>query len=58
MSIEYHPSRRVVVDANIKNDMVQIGVRKLECDTGVNHHRIEKILRDEPVRRKTFAELG
>lgn len=29
MSIEYHPSRRVVVDANIKNDMVQIGVRKL-----------------------------
>jgi DNA-binding Xre family transcriptional regulator len=38
-------------------DILKIGIRRLERDTGVSHHTLDKILRAEPVRRKTLAKI-
>jgi hypothetical protein len=44
------------VGAEIKNGIVLIEIRDLECDSGVSHHSLKKVLRDELVRRKMLAE--
>jgi hypothetical protein len=42
---------------DIKQDILTTGIRKLERSTGVSHHTLERILRGEPVRRKTLAKI-
>jgi Cro/C1-type helix-turn-helix DNA-binding protein len=47
----------VVAGEDIRKDILKTGIRKLERDTGVSHHTIDKILKGEPVRRKTLAKI-
>jgi hypothetical protein len=56
-SFEYQQSRQVVARAEIKRDILKIGIRKLERTTGVSHHTIDRILKGESVRRKTLAKI-
>ena len=56
-SLEYQHSKQVVAGQDIKQNILKTGIRKLERDTGVSHHTLEKILRGEPVRRKTLAKI-
>jgi hypothetical protein len=56
-SFEYQQSKQVVAGEDIKQDILKAGIRKLERGTGVSHHTLEKILGDEPVRRKTLAKI-
>jgi Cro/C1-type helix-turn-helix DNA-binding protein len=56
-AFEYQQSRRVIAGDDIKNDILRVGIRRLERDTGVSHHTLEKILKGEPVRRKTLAKI-
>ncbi len=57
--VTYGPVGPTYVDigAGIKQDILKIGIRKLERDTGVSHHTLDKILRGEHVRRKTLAKI-
>jgi len=58
--VEGQPPRAAKIGAYSRIDVVRIGIRKLERDTrdtGVSHHTFENILRDEPVRLKSLAEL-
>jgi hypothetical protein len=57
-SSEYQQSKQVVAGADIRQDILKFGIRKLERDTGVSHHTLEKILRSEPVRRRTLAKIA
>jgi len=34
-----------------------MGIRKLERNAGLSHHTLDKILKGEPVRRKTLAKI-
>jgi hypothetical protein len=56
-SFEYQQSKQVVADQGIKNDILKIGIRKLERETGISHHTLGKILKGEAVRRKTLAKI-
>jgi hypothetical protein len=56
-SFEYQQSKQVVADEDIKESILKIGIRKLERDTGVSHHTLDKILKGEHVRRKTLAKI-
>ncbi len=56
-SFEYQQSKQAVAGEDIKNDILKFGIRKLERDTGVSHHTLNKILKGEPVRRKTLAKI-
>jgi len=56
-SFEYQQSKQVAAGDDIKSDILRVGIRRLERETGVSHHTPEKILRDEPVRRKTLAKI-
>jgi hypothetical protein len=56
-SFEYQQSKQVVAGEDIKKDILKNGIRKLERDTGVSHHTIDKILKGERVRRKTLAKV-
>jgi hypothetical protein len=58
--VEGQTSRAARIGAYSRIDVVRIWIRKLERDTrdiGVSHHAFENILRDEPVRLKSLAEL-
>jgi hypothetical protein len=57
MSFEYQESKQVVAGENIKEDILKIGIRKLERDTGVSHHTLDKVLIGNSVRRKTLAKI-
>ena len=57
-SFEYQESKQVVAGEDIKKDILENGIRKLERDTGVSHHTLERILRGESVRRKTLAKIA
>lgn len=57
-SIDYQTSRTVAVGAISKATLPALKIRNLERDAGVSHHTIEKILRGEPLRRKTLAKLA
>ena len=54
----YLAAPKVVAGEDIKQDILKTGIRKLERETGVSHHTLEKILGDEPVRRKTLAKIA
>jgi hypothetical protein len=56
-SFEYQQSKQVVAGEDLKNDILKAGIRKLERDTGVSHHTLDKILKGERVRRKTLAKI-
>src|SRR5580658_6508910 len=56
-SLEYQQSKQVVAGEDIKQDILKTGIRKLERDTGVSHHTLNKILKGEHVRRKTLAKI-
>ena len=56
-AFEYQQSKQVVAGEDIKADILKIGIRKLERETGVSHHTLEKVLKGEPVRRKTLAKV-
>ncbi len=56
-SCEYQQSKQVVASDEIKQQILQVGIRKLERATGVSHHTIAKILSGEQVRRNTLAKI-
>ena len=56
-SPEYQQSKQIVADEDIKDDILKFGIRKLGRDTGVSHYTLDKILKGEPVRRKTLAKI-
>jgi hypothetical protein len=56
-SLEYQQSKQVVATDEIKQEILKTGIRKLERETGVSHHTINKILKSENVRRKTLAKI-
>lgn len=56
-SVEYEGPKQVVASDEIKQQILKTGIRKLERATGVSHHTIDKILKGEPVRRKTLAKI-
>lgn len=56
-SFEYQQSKQVVAREDIKRDILKTGIRNLERGTGVSHHTLERILRGEPIRRKTLAKV-
>lgn len=41
----------------IKEEILKTGIRKLERETRVSHHTIDRILKGENVRRKTLAKI-
>ena len=56
-SFEYQQSKQVVAGEDIKQDILKTGIRKLQRETGISHHTIGKILRNEQVRRKTLGKI-
>jgi hypothetical protein len=56
-SFEYQESKLVLASDEIKEGILKTGIRRLERDTGVSHHTLDKILKDMPVRRKTIARI-
>ena len=41
----------------IKEQILKTGIRKVERETKVSHHTINRILKGENVRRKTLAKI-
>jgi hypothetical protein len=56
-SFEYQQSKLVVAGEDIKVNILRFGIRKLERDTSVSHHTLDKILKSERVRCKTLAKI-
>lgn len=46
-----------MANEEIKQQILNIGIRKLEPATGVSHHTINRTLKREHVRRKTLAKI-
>jgi transposase-like protein len=46
-----------VANEEIKQQILNIGIRKLERATGVSHHTINRILKRKHARRKTLAKI-
>ena len=57
-SLEYEQSKLVVACEDIKQAILKAGIRKLERDTGISHHTIDKMLEGERVRRRTLAKIA
>jgi hypothetical protein len=47
----------VVASDEMKEQILKAGIRKLERETKVSHHTIDRILKGESVRRKTLAKI-
>jgi hypothetical protein len=56
-TVEYEGSKQVVASDEIKQQILKIGIRKIERTTGVSHHTINRILKSQQVRRKTLAKI-
>lgn len=56
-AVEYQGSKQVVASEGIRQQILKTGIRKVERETKVSHHTIDKILKGESVRRKTLAKL-
>lgn len=56
-AVEYEGSKQVIASDEIKEQILKTGIRKLERETGVSHHTIDRILKGENVRRKTLAKI-
>lgn len=57
-SLEYQQSKQVVASDEIKQEILNVGIRKLEREARVSHHTIERILKGENVRRRTLAKIA
>jgi len=57
LAFEYQQSKQVVAGEDLKQDILKTGIRTLQLDTGVSHHTIGKLLRNERVRRKKLAKI-
>jgi hypothetical protein len=56
-TVEYQGSKEVVASDEIKQQILKTGIRKLERETRVSHHTLDKILKGERVRRRTIAKI-
>jgi len=56
-SFEYQQSKHVVASEDVKQGILKAGIRKLERNTTVSHHTIDKILKGERVRHNTLAKI-
>ena len=56
-TVEYEGSKQVVASEEIKEQILKTGIRKVERETKVSHHTINRILKGENVRRKTLAKI-
>ena len=56
-AVEYQGSKQVLASDEIKGQILKTGIRKLERETRVSHHTINRILKGENVRRKTLAKI-
>ena len=56
-TVEYEGSKQIVASDEIKQQILEIGIRKLGRDTRVSHNTLEKILKGGSVRRKTLAKI-
>jgi predicted transcriptional regulator len=52
-----HFPKQVVASDEIKQQILKTGIRKLERETRVSHHTLEKVLKGETIRRKTLAKV-
>jgi hypothetical protein len=56
-TVEYQGSKQVVASDEIKQGILETGIRKVERETGVSHHTLDRILRGGAVRRKTLTKV-
>ena len=56
-TVEYEGSKHVVASDEIKQNILKTGIRKLERESKVSHHTINRIMRGEYVLRKTLAKI-
>ncbi len=56
--MEYVGLKQVVASAEIKQQILKAGIRKLEREARVSHHTIDRILKGENVRRRTLAKMA
>lgn len=56
-AVEYEGSKQVVASDEIKQQILKTGIRKIEHETSVGHHTINKISKGERVRRKTLSKM-
>ena len=57
-AVEYQGSKQAVASEEIKEQILKTGIRKLERETRVCHHTIDRILKGENIRRKTLAKMA
>lgn len=56
-NLPHQGSKQVVASDEIKEQILKTGIRKIERETKVSHHTLERILKGENVRRKTLAKI-
>lgn len=56
-TVEYERSKQVLGSDEIKQRILKTGIRKLERDTRVSHHTLEKVLKGGAIRRKTLVKI-
>jgi hypothetical protein len=56
-TLEYQSAKQVVASDEIKEQILKTGIRRVERETKVSHHTINKVLKGERVRRKTLAKI-
>jgi hypothetical protein len=56
-AVEYQGSKQVVASDEIKEQILKTGIRKLERETRVSHHTINRILKGEQVRHSTLTKI-
>lgn len=56
-AVEYQGSKQVMASDEIKQQILKAGIRRVERETRVSHHTINRILKGENVRRKTLAKI-
>lgn len=50
-------SESIVAGEEIRQEILKTGIRKVERETKVSHHTIDRFLKGESVRRKTLAKI-
>jgi predicted transcriptional regulator len=56
-AVEYQGSKQVVASEELRQQILKTGIRKVERETKVSHHTIDRILKGESVRPKTLAKI-
>jgi len=57
-TLEYEGSKQVVASDELKEQILKTGIRRVERETKVSHHTINRVLKGEHVRRKTLAKIA